>query len=630
MSLRRNNSSSLISQTKQHLLAESPLPSPSLPSIVPRHGKKSKAHSLTRKIIRLLVWLIGVTILLWGTDRLLRSSGRAPAISYLSSDGGSYEIVGEEDLPDTPTPVMVTDRRGRSKWTISIPPALDFPLKPAAYAGICSMSDEIAQHVRETKSNAVSTHSHSGHYGYYRVDPNYMDIGDAEEHGLLPGFSSRSSSLGPANEQSMLGSLSSEDSSLPICDRSLTFLLATPSAGLGPTLLSLWLAYGLAQREHRAFFLDSTGWPYGSYTTYFLAPPTPKCRPPPKTQRTSCPHYAKHLVISAATTKWAFGHAFTDEFEDPKKIGVARQRPIFDLIRTGYEALFKLQGEDASFLETRIAELNDTIRGKGGIEVGVHVRHGDRHPYEFQYQKSYIPLAKYVEAARDLIFDEFEGPKGTNRKKQESAENKEFASRLIVASDDPEVYESEEMKKGGIRAQGRISLASKTHLDEVKDGKSKSKSKGMKKPGHLGETLGWEGGFFTPVFWSLGLGPRIPKVEGAPTPSRRRDVGPEAHYLTPRSDSSSTSASSSLEDREAEGEEDAHAHPSPESLQLRELVGRSYLLDLGVLGQADRIVCGVSASGCRILAVMMGWEKAMERGWWKNVDGEFDWKGVVW
>ena len=605
MSLRRTNSSSLIAQTKQHLLAESPLPSPSLPSIVPRHGKKD-VRSLTKKILRLLFWLTGVTVLLWGTGGLLRT-GRPAAISYLSSDGGSYEIVGEDDLPDTPTPVMVTDRRGRSKWTMSIPPSLNFPLRPTDYQNMYDLSDKVAQHVRDTKSNAIS---HSGHFGYYRVDPNYMDVEDAEEHNLLPGLSK---TLGHDISMSMLGSsqdstskqeIETANSNIPICSKSLTFLLETSNAGMGATLLALWLSYGLAQRENRAFFLDDTNWPYGSYTTYFRAPPTPSCRPPPKTQRIPCPHYAKHLIVSAATTTYTFGHAFNEEFEDPKKMGVERQRPIFEMMRRGYDALFEISGEDGTFVATRVGELNDTIRAKGGIEVGMHIRHGDRHPLEFQYQKSYIPLANYVEAARDLIFERFE-KSGHDGQEDTDAE---MASRFVVASDDPEVYDAEEIKRGGVRAQGRISLASKSKLEAGANAKN----------GKLSETLGWEGGFFTSVFWSLGLGPQIPKIEGAPVPSRRRETGQSSPAdIVSRNDL-------------ATREEDLHAHPSPQSLQLRELVGRAYMLDLAILGQADRVVCTVSSAGCRILAVMMGWEKAMEKGWWRNVDGDFEWKGVVW
>jgi len=72
--------------------------------------------------------------------------------------------------------------------------------------------------------------------------------------------------------------------------------------------------------------------------------------------------------------------------------------------------------------------------------------------------------------------------------------------------------------------------------------------------------------------------------------------------------------------------------PDEEAVLPRELVGRAYLMDMAVLGQSDAVVCTVSAMGCRLLAVMLGWENAFEvdGGRWKNVDGDFEWKGVAW
>ena len=55
------------------------------------------------------------------------------------------------------------------------------------------------------------------------------------------------------------------------------------------------------------------------------------------------------------------------------------------------------------------------------------------------------------------------------------------------------------------------------------------------------------------------------------------------------------------------------------------------MMDLAVLGKAsDRLVCTVSSMGCKLLAVMMGWEAAIEQGKWVNIDGDFEWRGVDW
>lgn len=631
MSLRRSNSSSLFSQTRQHLLAESPLPSPSLPSILPRHGKR-QVQSLTKKILRILTWLIGVVILLWAADRLLRSERSLTVVSYMSSDGKSYEIVGEETLPDEPTPVMVTDRRGRTKWTVSIPHSLGFPLKPSQYQDICSLSADVAQRVVDSKSHSNGPSNHASHHGYYYVDPNFMDVADAQSHGLLPDPSTL-----PATNHDLAYSMLGGDpkdfeaqspETLSQCSSSLTFLLETSDAGMGPTLLSLWLAYGLAQHEKRAFFLDDANWPYGSYTTYFKPPPSPSCAPPPSTQRVPCPHSAQHLVVSAATIQQVFGHEFNEAFQDPKKMGVARQGPIFDLMRKGYEDLFHLPpgSEDANFLASRLAELDSTVSAAGGIRVGVHVRHGDRHPLEFQYQKSYLPLSTYASAAKELIA---------------ASGAKLDISRMIVASDDPDVYTASELfgpdtdHPAALRAQSRISLASKSSLSDGKSG-----SKPSNKPD---DSLGWEGGFFKSVFWSLGHGPQVPKVD-SPQPSRRRVNSPSS---IPKAADDSTHSERQAAGADAD-EETQHKHPGQAALKLRELVGRAYVLDLAVLGQGcDWVVCGVSSATCRALGVMRGWEGVLTGSdlgigggggvkvsgggiGWKNVDGEFDWRGVAW
>src|SRR5260370_276494 len=59
------------------------------------------------------------------------------------------------------------------------------PLEPATYAEMCVQSTEVAMHVQ-----ALHAHAHremAAHYGYYHVDPYFMDVAEAEAHGLLPG-----------------------------------------------------------------------------------------------------------------------------------------------------------------------------------------------------------------------------------------------------------------------------------------------------------------------------------------------------------------------------------------------------------------------------------------------------------
>lgn len=155
--------------------------------------------------------------------------------------------------------------------------------------------------------------------------------------------------------------------------------------------------------------------------------------------------------------------------------------------------------------------------------------------------------------------------------------------QIILASDDPDVYEAPELQPA-VRAQSQIVLASKRTLDAAQ-GLSELSSGGKFVEGNIG----WEGGFFSNVFWNLG--------------------GPTDRVAAARD--------------EGKGREQ---QPTEMAVRLREFLGRAYLLDLKLLSSADGVVCGVSSVGCRLLAVMMGWERSMVEKRWRNVDGGFGWR----
>ena len=551
---------------------------------------------------------------------VVKESGSIPTLGWPYKAGDEFEMVGDSDLPDFPTPVVVTDQRGRAKWTVSIPPGYDFPLAPKQYAEICQQNKEVASHVEDLHAHLHRTHAA---YLYNRVDPNFMDVHEAEEHGLLPGAKGHTTSK--AQSGSIFGENSDGLIESGVCERSMTVVLETADAGLGKTLMMLWMAYGLAEKEGRSFFIDDSRWyenlglgstqsytdwfrAYGKYTQYFQPPPVPACRPPPRHEMLPCPHSARHLVVSAATISHTFGGGFHNQFENPYKMEVFRQEPIYDFARTGYLVLFNLTTPDYEYvvqrsIDLRIRSFSPDPRADNSIVISMHVRHGDRHPYEFQYEDSYIPLTTYVEAAHSLV--------SSLSLDSEDSDPPRAQPILLVASDDPDVYSSDEFSAPSIlRAQERISLASqKTSSEPRTPGTAASPRKFVE------ETVGWEGGFFSGMFWSLG------RPSGVPT-------------------SASPIASLTAGEDSTMGEEVASTRvtlpPTEEALRLRELVGRAYLLDLTVLGSvSDGIVCTVSSMGCRLLAVMMGWEKAFgdgkaEKGAWRNVDGSFHWRTLDW
>jgi hypothetical protein len=500
-------------------------------------------------------------------------------------------MVAGDALPDLPTPVVVTDKRGRTKWTVSIPPSYDFPLTTGQYSDICAKCREVSSRVEALHSGnrglpqtilALGSHPESR-------DRQFIDVPEAEKEGLLGGWTVKLSNVGKKRlEGNIVGESKSSLLEKPVCQQSMTFVLESEDAGLGKTMMLLWIAYGIAQREGRSFFIDDSRWAYGDYTAIFQPPPAQACRAPPRNQMIPCPRQARHLIVSTATAAEILGD-FGDTAISETRPEASTQKTMFSLARQGHDALFKLNSEDGEYVDSRVRALTAkrvVPRSKGkqnGMAIGVHVRRGDRHPLEYQYRHSYIPTNIYAETARELLENSYNhsGPHGGEDK---AAKQHSF---VVLASDDPTIYEADEFRSGSasgtsavVRAQERIKLASKAAIQQVQPDKHV-----MRK--FVDETFGWEGGFFAPMFKNLG-------VSGAEGGVGRKGF-----------------------------------KPSAEAMRLRSLVGRAYVMDLAVLADvSDVVVCTVSATGCRLLAVMMGWDNAMEAGNWVNVDGHYRWTGV--
>lgn len=161
---------------------------------------------------------------------------------------GDYELVAGDDLPDEPSAVMVSDSKGRKKWTVSIPPNHDFPLLPSQYYDICKQTEQIQEELAHGAGKKWNRGT-----GYYKQDPSFVDVRDAQGSGLIPN----------ANKQGKIGEMEIPDD--PIagrrpCGKSLTYVMETSEAGMGNTLMGMWTAYGLAKKESRAFFVDDSRW----------------------------------------------------------------------------------------------------------------------------------------------------------------------------------------------------------------------------------------------------------------------------------------------------------------------------------------------------------------------------------
>jgi hypothetical protein len=210
---------------------------------------------------RILIGTLGVALIVWLILRQLLAYQSRP-LDF--DDGEEWEMVGTSSLPQEPSAIVVQDAKGKSKWTVSIPSSLDFPLQPAQYREICHQSMELSKQLREqARINPITKRM----LGYYTKDKYFVDVQEAEEQGLLPPSKAQGRPKGFVDDEDIVANQDSVNG-LKVCDKSLTYVMETTDAGFGNTLLRMWMSYGLAMKENRAFFVDETRW----YVTNILLP----------------------------------------------------------------------------------------------------------------------------------------------------------------------------------------------------------------------------------------------------------------------------------------------------------------------------------------------------------------------
>ncbi|KAI5805329.1 hypothetical protein DFH27DRAFT_367002 [Peziza echinospora] len=453
-------------------------------------------------------------------------------------------VYNYDDYSNDPTPRAVfVPPENPTHWTLHLPrTGVDYPLGAEAYQGLCASANSASSNMSESLHGGGS--GHGSHRGYYTTDPTFL----------------------------------SPTTDLPstTCPRTLTYLLSHlsfgkhPHSSIGATLMGVWLAYGLAQRENRTFILDDTNWEWGTWTDYFLplpssAPLSTSCSPPPYYARLPCPHNTPHLLLTPLThSAETFGHNFVDEFEDAHAREVMRQVNIFDLAHEGYKALFHLtptlttlsSGRKSLLLDAAEQEYSSTgwRRERDGF-IALHVRHGDAHPSEFWYHKGYLPSERYVDVARDMMVIN---------------ETSELELPVLMISDDPGVF-SDDILDGSWRVQDDFEIP---FVPQVED-KDLEKRSGLIELTHPTEVFAK----YLPGF---------PPTE---------DFSPVTYPGHKR----------------------------------KEMVN-GYLMDLKISGELARegdddngvvggVVCGGYSYTCRLLAVIMGWEQAIVKERWRDVDG---------
>lgn len=209
----------------------------------------SRPHARSRFVLALqLCSVLCAVIVLW---RIAFNESFKPVNIRISGSDISYaiEVSGRDGVfPDEPSVLTVTDTGGHSRWTVHIPHNYSFPLRSGHTQQICK-EGELSRGSISQQSRLVKTKAWRRKSSYYSTDKTFLDVEEAENIGVLPQSSNQDTSK--------------------VCDKSITLALDAEDASFGKSLLMLWLSYGLARREGRAFFIDDTRWPYGQYTTFF-------------------------------------------------------------------------------------------------------------------------------------------------------------------------------------------------------------------------------------------------------------------------------------------------------------------------------------------------------------------------
>ncbi|KAJ3474418.1 hypothetical protein NLG97_g9855 [Lecanicillium saksenae] len=339
----QDSASSSSSQLPLSNLFYSPPPSPSLPSLLPRR-KRSSSNPFSGRPSRIARFLFYVTTLSFCGYLLMRFFGRN--VSSLSILEEEYNLVAQDDLPNFPTPIVIDDNLGRSKWTVSIPKNYRFPLSMETYSEMMGHCREAA--IRQTSGSGPATSQPaSKNHGLNR----FVDVAEAEKMHLLP-----SPNILPIKKLpgANLVGLGEDLEHLPVCHSTMVYVLESTNAGIGQAIMSMWTAYGLAKELGKDFFIDDSRWAYGTYTDIFQAPPVPKCQPPPRHHILPCPAEARHLVVSHTNAQEIFPTLLA-RFDSYSKMSETKK--LFTMARVGYSALFKLNKADESYTEKRIHEI---------------------------------------------------------------------------------------------------------------------------------------------------------------------------------------------------------------------------------------------------------------------------------
>jgi len=179
-----------------------------------------------------------------------------------------------------------------------------------------------------------------------------------------------------------------------ICSSTITYQL-DGYVGLASDLALMAQVAGFARERNRTFFVQDQFWNRGRWTDHFedvRNGPEPDCLAPPPEELVACPRLARHWILNSRTAKFHMGHEFAEEFEDPYKNGIHRQKPIYERAALSLRSTIRPNVH----LTQLIDEARRELYKQGHNYLGVHIRQGDQLASSWKYHLGYVALSEYV------------------------------------------------------------------------------------------------------------------------------------------------------------------------------------------------------------------------------------------
>ncbi|KAJ6502634.1 hypothetical protein DFH09DRAFT_1051437 [Mycena vulgaris] len=203
----------------------------------------------------------------------------------------------------------------------------------------------------------------------------------------------------------------------PVCSRTITYQL-DGWAGLMVDLALMAQAAALARERNATFFVEDSFWNRGKWADHFedvragQPGPEPGCRPPPPEELVACPRTARHWIVNSRTSRYHFGNAFSENYEDPYGHNLNRMKDMYNFAWQSFQKTIRPNAHSAELIQWARQELLEKLtahyqnpRSFKGVQddgpamgyLGVHIRRGDRTRTWHVYDQPYVPISDYVD-----------------------------------------------------------------------------------------------------------------------------------------------------------------------------------------------------------------------------------------